>query len=291
MTTPLVILGCGFLGTRIARAALAEGRPVRACARSTGKLAALAAAGAEVKFVDASVPKQLTSILASSHGATVVYAIPPVSTLPPGVAMRAALQAAYGGGASCFIYFSSTGLYGAAPDDDAWIDEDTPRATDDGPMHNVIADEDEVRGCSFERLRTVILRIAPVYGGGRGVRARMRKGDYRIIDDGQHVTSRIHVDDLVRVVFAAEAHAPRHACYLVADDEPTTQGAYAQWLSTHLGVPMPPSRALHDPGGPRTHRNRKIRNARMKAELGVTLAYPTFREGEAQIDAEEASAG
>src|SRR4029079_7542487 len=99
----------------------------------------------------------------------------------------------------------------------------------------------------------------------------------------------IHVDDLVQVVFAAEAHAPRGARYLVADDEPTTQGAYARWLTERLGLPMPPSRPMIEPGIPRAaHRNRKIRNARMKAELGVTLRYPSFREGEAAIDEEEA---
>ena len=284
----LVILGCGYLGSRIARAALAEGRPVRVCARSTGRLAPLGALGAEVKFVDASMPKQLTLALASVPGATVIYAIPPVGGLPPGVAMRAALQAAYGGGATCFIYFSSSGLYGAAPDDDVGIDEDTPVVHDDAPMRNVFSDEEEIGRADFDRLRTVILRIAPVYGGGRGVRVRMRKGDYRILDDGQHVTSRIHIDDLVRVVFAAEARAPRGARYLVADDEPTTQGDYARWLSEHLGLPMPASRALFEPGGTRVaHRNRRFRNAKMKADLGVTLAYPSYREGEAQIDLEE----
>ena len=286
---PIVILGCGFLGTRIARAALAQGRAVRVCARSTGRLAPLRELGAEVKFLDAAVPKQLTAAMSGMHGATAIYSIPPITALPPGQTMRHALQAAYGGGASCFIYFSSSGLYGADPDDDVWIDEDTPITYDDGPMRNILSDEDEVAACTFDRLRTVILRIAPVYGGGRGIRARLRKGDYRILEDGQHATSRIHVDDLVQVVFAAEAHAPRGARYLVADDEPTTQGAYARWLTERLGLPMPPSRPMIEPGIPRAaHRNRKIRNARMKAELGVTLRYPSFREGEAAIDEEEA---
>jgi nucleoside-diphosphate-sugar epimerase len=289
--TPLVILGCGFLGTRIARAALAEGRPVRVCARSTGRLQPLAAAGAEVKFVDASVPKQLTGALAGNHGGTVVYAIPPVSTLPPGQAIRAALQAAYGGGATCFIHFSSSGLYGAEPDDDAWIDDDPPITQDDGPMRNIISDEEEIGRASFDRLRTVILRIAPVYGGGRGIRARLRKGDYRLLDDGQHAISRIYIDDLVRVVFAAEARAPGGSRYLVADDEPTTQREYARWLTERMGLPMPPTRTRVEPGKPRVdHRNRRIRNTRMKAELGVELACPTFREGEAAIEAEEAAA-
>jgi nucleoside-diphosphate-sugar epimerase len=246
----------------------------------------LAALGAEVKYFDARVPKTFTGVLASMPGATVVYSIPPVTSLPPRHAMRAALQAAYGGGASCFIYFSSCGLYGDAPDDDTWIDEDTPVAPD-AAMEAIAADEEEIRACAFDRLRTVTLRLAPIYGPGRGVRERMRKGDYKILDDGQHVTSRIHVDDVVGVVAAAEAHAQRGALYLVGDDEPTTQGEYARWLSDRLGVAMLPSRPIIEPGRARVaHRNRRIRNAKLKRELQLALRYPSFREGEAAIEAE-----
>jgi hypothetical protein len=88
------------------------------------------------------------------------------------------------------------------------------------------------------------------------------------------------------VVFAAEQRAPEHAVYLVADDEPTTQGQYAAWLSERMGVAMPPSRPMFEPGAPRAHRNRRIRNTLMKQELAVELQYPSFREGEAAIEAE-----
>jgi nucleoside-diphosphate-sugar epimerase len=282
----LIILGCGYVGTRLARAALASGRKVRVASRSTGRLQSLAAEGAEVKFLDAGTPKNFTSALSSMHGATVVYSIPPVTSLPPRHAMRAALQAAYGAGVDRFIYFSSCGLYGDAPDDDTWIDEDTPTSPD-GAMENVVADEAEIAASSFDRLRLVRLRLAPVYGPGRGVRERMRKAQYKILDDGQHVTSRIHVDDVVNVVLAAEERAPAQSVYLVGDDEPTTQGTYAKWLSERLGLPMPPSRPIIEAGlGRAAHRNRKIRNTKMKQDLGVTLRYPSFREGEAAIEAE-----
>lgn len=284
--TPLVILGCGYIGTRLARAALAQGRRVRVASRSTGRLQSLAGEGAEVKFLDASNPKHFTSALGSMHGATVVYSIPPVTSLPPRFAMRSALQAAYGAGVDRFIYFSSCGLYGDEPDDDTWIDEDTPTRPDHA-MENIVSDEAEIAASSFERLRLVRLRLAPVYGPGRGVRDRMRKGTYKILDDGQHATSRIHIDDVVNVVLAAEERAPSQSIYLVGDDEPTTQGEYARWLSARLGLPMPPSRPIIEPGAARAaHRNRRIRNAKMKAELGVTLKYPSFREGEAAIEAE-----
>jgi nucleoside-diphosphate-sugar epimerase len=287
---PLIILGCGYVGGRLARAALAEGRTVRVCARGTGRLAPLGELGAQVKFADVGVARQLGPVLSGLAGATVVYSIPPVAALPPGHAIRAALQAAYGAGAGCFVLFSSSGLYGSQPDDEVWIDEDTPVATDDPPMNNIKNDELEVERCSFDRLRTVTLRLAPVYGPGRGLRERIRKGEFRLLDDGQHATSRIHVDDVAHVVFAAEARAPRGARYLVADDEPTTQGDYTRWLCERLGLPLPPSRQMFEPGKPRVaHRNRRIRNARLKQELGVELRYPTFREGEAAIDAELAA--
>lgn len=285
--TPLIILGCGYLGDRIARAALAAGRTVRVCARSTGRLAPLAALGAEVKYLNAEMPKQLNPIMSGMHGATVIYSIPPVT---PGQTVKAALQGAYAVGAGCFIYFSSTGLYGDKPDDDVWIDEDTPVALDDPPMQNVRYDEAAVAGCLHD-LRTVVLRLAPVYGPGRGMRTQLRKGKYRILEDGRHATSRVHVDDVVQVVFAAEERAPSGSLYLVADDEPTTQGDYARWLSERMGLPMPGSREMYEPGGRQVaHRNRRIRNAQLKAALGIELRYPSYREGEAAIEAEEAAA-
>jgi nucleoside-diphosphate-sugar epimerase len=285
VTTPLVILGCGYVGSHIARAALAAGRPVRVCRRSTGKIAALAELGAQVKYFDATQPKQLTAALASSHGGTALYAMSRVGG-PPGHVMRATLQAAYGGGISTFIYLSSSGLYGNEPDDDAWIDEETPVVVGDPDMQYVLDDEREIENCTFDRMRTVRLRLAPVYGPGRGVRERIKTGQYRILDDGQHAISRIHIDDVARVVFAAEDKAPRGAKYLVADDEPTTQGAYAGWLCERMGLPMPESRLIVEPGkGRAAFRNRRIRNTKLKSELGLELQYPTFREGEAAIEA------
>lgn len=288
--TPLIILGCGYLGDHLARAALAAGRPVRVCARSTGRLAPLGALGAEVKYLNAGLPKTINPVLSGWPGATVVYSVPPVTTLPPGHAIRAALQGAHAASAGAFIHFSSSGLYGDLPDDEVWIDEDTPLAQGDPAMSGFVTDEAAVESCAFDDLRTVILRLAPVYGPGRGMRAQLRKGKYTMLEDGSHATSRIYIDDVVSVVTAAEERAPLRARYLVADDEPTTQRTYAEWLCDRMGLPLPPSRDMYEPGGRRNaHRNRKLRNERMKRELAVTLRYPTFREGEAAIEAQEAA--
>jgi nucleoside-diphosphate-sugar epimerase len=287
----LIIIGCGFVGGHLARAALSAGRTVRVLARSTGRLAPLGALGAEVKFLDVSVPTKIATAISGLHGATVVYSVPPVTSLRPGQAVKAAMLAAYGIGATSFIYLSSSGLYGDRPDDDVWIDEDSPVDIDRG-MQNVKSDEDEVEKTELDRLRTITLRLAPVYAPGKGIRGRLRKGEYKMIDDGEHAISRIYIDDLVRIIFAAEEKAPHRALYMVGDDEPTTQRTYATWLSNHLGLPMPETKSLYDNTGNRVlHRNRKIKNTRLKTELGIELKFPSFREGELAIDeAEKAKA-
>jgi nucleoside-diphosphate-sugar epimerase len=123
------------------------------------------------------------------------------------------------------------------------------------------------------------------------VRTRLRNGTYKLLDEGQHAISRIHVDDAVGVVLAAEAHGAHHSRYLVADDLPTTQLEYASWLCERMGLPLPPLRPMFASGAPRVpHRNRRIRNTGVKTALGLTLRYPTFREGEAAIEAEEQAA-
>jgi nucleoside-diphosphate-sugar epimerase len=287
MDNPLVILGCGYIGSRLARAALAAGRKVRVGARGKARLAPLGELGAEVIYLDAAKPKQFGPALSGLSGATVVYSIPPVTELPAGEAVRRACNAALSA-ARCFIYLGSSAVYGAAPDDE-WIDEDRTFALDDTNMVGYRSDELAVQAGTAAGLHTVIFRLAAVYGPGRGVRARMRRGEYQVIDEGRHYVSRVHVDDVVQAIFAAEERAPAGALYLVGDDKPTPQIELPTYLAGRLGLAPPKSIPLYEPGKPRhTHRGRRLRNDHMKQELGLTLRYPTYVEGEAAIDQEEA---
>lgn len=287
MSGQLVILGCGYIGARIARAALAQGRAVRVCSRSVAKLEPLRALGAEVRPLDASKVRQFVPALQGTTHPTVVYSVPPLPDAPAGAALARATEAALHVGARSFIFLSSAGLYGDKPDED-WIDENSNVAHDDPPMAPYFTDEASVESAGFAGLRTTVLRLAAVYGPGRGVRMRLRTGDYKLLDEGRYHISRIHVDDVVQIVFAVEERAPQGAFYLVGDDRPTTQREYAEWLCARLGLPMPASVASYAPGMRRTsHRGRRIRNDKLKRELGLTLRYPSFIEGEEAIEREE----
>lgn len=287
MSGHVVILGCGFIGNHIARAALAHGRRVRVCSRSTARHDALRDLGAEVRAFDAAKMRQVGPALQGTVSPTVIYSVPPLPDVPGGAALQHAAEGALNAGARSFIFLSSAGLYGDKPDED-WIDETSSAAHDDPAMTPYFTDEAAVESASFAGLRTCILRLAAVYGPGRGVRSRLRAGDYKLLDDGKHYISRIFVEDLVRIVFAAEDKAPQGALYVVGDDKPTTQREYAQWLCKRLGIPLPASVASYAPGMRRQpHRGRRIKNDKLKAELGISLQFPTYLEGEARIEDEE----
>jgi hypothetical protein len=152
-----------------------------------------------------------------------------------------------------------------------------------------IAEESAVELARLSGLSTVVLRLAAIYGPGRGVRERLKAGTYKLIDDGAHWFSRVHVDDLVGIITAAAEHASTGAVYCVADDQPSTQREYSDWLVARLGVAAPPSVPSLAPGAPRRGiRNRKVCNALVKRELDYRFRYPSYVAGEAAIDQEAA---
>jgi len=285
------ILGCGYVGTRLARALAAEGgHRVRVCARNAGRLEPLRALGVEIFAMDAARSRAFGPALYGLSSPIVVYSIPPLPNLPPGEPLRRAAEAAAGAGASRFIYLSSTAVYGETPDGET-VDEETPVALSDGEAMTRIAEESAVDLARLSGLSTVVLRLSAIYGPGRGVRERLKAGNYKLIDDGAHFFSRVHVDDIVGILRAAAERAPGGAVYCVSDDKPTTQREYSDWLVARLGVAAPPSVPSLASGAPRRAvRNRKVANARLKQELGYTFRYPSYVEGEQAIEA-EAGAG
>ena len=169
MPSPLVVFGCGYVGEHLARAALADGQPVRACRRNTGALSSLAALGAEVRAIDAAKHKQFGPALFGLAAPSVVYAIPPSPGMPAGEGVRRAGQAALLAGARTFVYLGSAGLYGNRPDEE-WVDEDRAIDLYDGSMAARCSDEMALQALASSGLRTVVLRLAAIYGPGRGIR-------------------------------------------------------------------------------------------------------------------------
>jgi nucleoside-diphosphate-sugar epimerase len=257
-----LILGCGYVGERLAAALRARGECVVPTSRSPERAARLGG-----RAVDPRDPASIAAAL--EPGDLVIDSVPTDARGPHTPALIAASARAR---PRRVVYLSSTGVYGAR----GRIDEDTPAVPTTEAGRARLAEEEPLRASGLD---VVVLRVAAIYGPGRGVEERLRAGTYRVIGDGSGYTSRIHVDDLVGVIVAAATHPAPSPLYVVADDTPTTARAHADAVAAALGLPPPPSIPPEEASAAAVAMltaDRRVSNARMKADLGVVLRHPSW---------------
>lgn len=176
-------------------------------------------------------------------------------------------------------YLSTTSVYGDHAG--GWVDETTPPAPTTRRGKARVAAEAEWQALG---LPLHIFRLAGIYGPGRGPFEKVRRGSARrIIKKGQ-IFSRAHVDDIAQVL-AASIRTPRPgAIYNVCDDVPAPPEDVIAYAAELLGLPIPPAIAFEDAELSPMARSfyaesKRVRNDRIKSELGVDLIYPDYRSG------------
>ena len=180
-------------------------------------------------------------------------------------------------------YLSTTGVYG--DHNGAWIDEETPP----GPLgargrRRVAAERRWSEFGDAYGLSVQHFRLAGIYGPMRNALVSLRAGTARRIHKPGQVFSRIHVDDITRILLAALHSDIGSRNFSVCDDEPAPPADIVTYAADLLGVEPPPLQNFEDANLSEMARsfyaeNKRIRNDRIKTELGVTLSYPTYREG------------
>jgi len=129
-----------------------------------------------------------------------------------------------------------------------------------------------------------LFRLAGIYGPGRNQLETVRAGTaQRIVKAGQ-VFSRIHVEDIAQVLLASMTRPNPGAAYNVCNDEPAPPQVVVAHAAELLGLPPPPevpfeAAELSPMARSFYAENKRVGNRRMHEELGVTLRYPTYREG------------
>ena len=170
-----------------------------------------------------------------------------------------------------------------------WVDEATPLTPATARGRARVAAEAAWQALAEGAgLPLHIFRLAGIYGPGRGPFAKVRAGTARRIVKPGQVFSRIHVDDIARVLAASIARPFPGAIYNVCDDDPAPPQDVIAHAASLLGLPPPPDEPFDTAEMTAMARSfyaesKRVRNDRIKAELGVRLAYPTYREGLAAL--------
>ncbi len=231
-------------------------------------------AGVEVHAFSGNSPARET-VERMRDADVLLVSIPPGSAGDPAIAAFSDVLAA--SRHRKIVYLSTIGVYGDHAG--GWVDESTPpQASLDRTRMRVAAEQawtDTTGGDA------AILRLAGIYGPGRNALVTLRAGTARrIIKPGQ-VFNRIHVDDIASAIMAA-IHHPSGGTWNVCDDEPAPPQDVIAYAAKLMNVAPPPEEAFETAEMSAMARSfyassARISNAKMKRELGVTLAYPTYR--------------
>ncbi|MGZ3214948.1 SDR family oxidoreductase [Paracoccus sp. T5] len=184
-------------------------------------------------------------------------------------------------------YLSTTGVYGDR--DGGWVDEDSV-LDGSGPrgQARIRAEADWQDLARAHDLPLHIFRLAGIYGPGRGPFQKVRDGSARrIIKPGQ-VFSRIHVEDIAQVLLASIQKPAPIGIYNLCDDDPAPPQDVIAHAAHLLGLPVPPAVPFEDARMSPMARSfyadsKRVRNDRIKQQLGVTLRYPDYRTGLAAL--------
>ena len=187
-------------------------------------------------------------------------------------------------------YLSTIGVYG--DQGGAWVDETTPaQPTSQRSQFRLQAERawlELMPDTPTAPPAVQVFRLAGIYGPGRSAIDQVRSGRARrIIKPGQ-VFNRIHVDDIAAVLARAMAGEGTKTIYNLADDEPAPPQDVIALAAELLGQPVPPGIPFEEadlsPMGKSFYAElKRVRNTRIKEDLGVALRYPTYREGLAGI--------
>jgi nucleoside-diphosphate-sugar epimerase len=282
VTGTLLSLGHGYSAQALARR-LGPGWRVVGTTRSAEKAAGLAADGVEPRVwpgVDLAADiAEATHILASAGPGEEGDPFLPLL----GAALRNARPRWVG-------YLSTTGVYGDHAG--GWVDEETPLTPGTERGRRRVLAEDQWRDLAAQAgWPCHVFRLAGIYGPGRSPLDRVRRGEARRIVKPGQVFSRIHVDDIAQVLAASmAAPVPGGCTYNVCDDDPAPPQDVIAHAAALLGLPVPPevpfdAAELSPMAASFYAESKRVRNDRIKDELGVRLLYPTYREGLAALAA------
>jgi nucleoside-diphosphate-sugar epimerase len=182
------------------------------------------------------------------------------------------------------VYLSSLGVYG--DHDGAWVDETATTIPAHARGGFRLRAEQEWQALGRQRgVPVAVLRLAGIYGPGQNVFTRLlAKRAHRVAKPG-HVFNRIHVADIAQAIDAAFARKA-DGVFNVTDDEPAPYSDQVLLAAKLLGIDPPKELSMEQARQILTPMALsfysgcvRVRNGKLKRELGVTLRYPTYREG------------
>jgi nucleoside-diphosphate-sugar epimerase len=283
----LLIAGCGDIGTRLIAQLPPPWQPI-ALVRSDASAERWRQRGIEVIAHDLEQPLSASRLPEDLTALLILY--PPGSSGSHDQRTRHLLAALDATPPARLIYLGTTGVYGDSQG--AWIDEEaaiaatTPRA--------VRRRDAELQITAFATRHNrpwFGLRAGGIYGSGRLPLDRLRRGEPILGESESGYSNRIHVNDLVNIIATCLTSDAASGFYNVVDGQPGSMSGYFKAVAAHCGLAAPqeiPLSAAREQLSAAMleylAESRRIRNDKLRQQLGYQLRYPDLASGLAACD-------
>jgi nucleoside-diphosphate-sugar epimerase len=279
----VMIFGCGYSGTAIAKAFGESGMRVSGTTRSADKAEDLRKAGIEAFVFDGeTLSDNLKAAMASvTH---LVQSIAPRDADP--------LLSLLGDDSRTLLpdlqwigYLSTVGVYGDHKG--AWINEETRCVPVSGrSKERLDAEEGWLALAPARNVSAAILRLSGIYGPGRNAFVNLDRGTARRIIKKDQVFNRIRVEDIgASTRFLSENGLG--GIYNVTDDQPGPPQDVIVEAARLMGVEPPPEQPFETAEMTPMARsfygeNKRVSNAKLKA-AGFRFSFPNYPMSLAQL--------
>lgn len=278
-----IILGCGYLGRRVAAAYQQQGQSVAGLVRSEVNRTVLLQQG--VQLLNGDLDEPMAGGV-SIEGDELFYFAPPPREGEQDLRVRNLVKALLKQGRpKRLVYLSTTGVYGDCAGE--WTDENrTPNPVVARAKRRWDAEQSFRQWREASGGELIILRVAGIYGPGKLPLARLSEGLPMICEDEAPYTNRIHVDDLVQVCLAAMEKGRDGEVYNISDGHPGNMTDYFNRIADLFDLPRPEQISMSE-GAEKLSKgmmsymaeSRRLDNRKMLKELGVKLKYPDLDSG------------
>ncbi|MGB5261888.1 MAG: SDR family oxidoreductase [Gammaproteobacteria bacterium] len=278
----VLIIGCGYIGRRIARLLPTDTYRVTGCVRSDESAAALSAAGIEV--LQADLDAGFTPAAVSGFD-ELYYLAPPPPSGDVDTRMATVLPALDSRRLRRIVYISTSAVYGDCRG--AWITEAQALAPTSGRGRRRLDAEQQLQDwCKRQGVQCTVLRVPGIYGPGKLPLARLEQGLPVLHEADAPYTNRIHGDDLAMICVTAMQSPVSNTVFNVSDGHPSNMTDYFFRVADAAGLPRPPTvtraeaEQVLSPGMLSfLADSRRMKNDKLVDQLGVSLKYPDLAAG------------
>lgn len=300
-----LIVGCGYVGTRVASKWLQNGDSVFAITRSKDRASQLSQLGIKpivwdwllsgTPFLDDAFQNSghsagpfATILIAVSHASQ--PEVPHTETHTRGLnhldlLLKSDDWTMMSGNQTKWIYLSTTGVFKADTTGD-WVDEET-EVLPERPGSIAAWGGEQWLSTHIPIEQRITLRPAGIYGPERVPRWQSIRDQIPLQVDPESFLNLIHVDDLASAIVKISDTKMKSTLYCISDGAPVRRRDYYDFIAKFGRWPKPIFEEAKPkvPGAPgsRSDGNKRVRNHRLQSELGLELRYPSYREGLADL--------